>query len=143
MRIRSLNHSSYQHQYHLVWGTKFRRKFLKEYVKPELLKSIEKTIQKYPTLHLLAINIDNDHLHMQIEIPPNLAVSKAVQKMKALSSIHLKKKFKFIKKMYIDGSIWSVGYFSSTIGLNENQIKKYIEYQGRKDLPEQASFEFS
>lgn len=143
MRIRSLNHSTYQHQYHIVWGTKFRRKFLKEYVKPELIDSLNKTIEKHPTLHLLAINIDNDHLHMQIEIPPDLSVAKAVQKMKARSSIDLKKKFKFIRNMYIDGSIWSVGYFSSTIGINEEQVKKYIEYQGRKDLPQQTSFEFS
>ncbi len=143
MRIRSLNHSTYQHQYHIVLGTKFRRKFLKEYVKPELIDSLNKTIEKYPTLHLLAINIDNDHLHMQIEIPPDLSVAKAVQKMKARSSIDLKKKFKFIRNMYIDGSIWSVGYFSSTIGINEEQVKKYIEYQGRKDLPQQTSFEFS
>jgi len=143
MRIQSLNHSTYQHQYHLVWGTKYRRKYLKEYVKPELLKSIYKTIKKYPTLYLIAINVDNDHLHMQIEIPPSLAVSEVVKKLKTSSSIYLKKKFKFIRNMYIGNAIWSVGYFSSTIGLNETQVKKYIEYQGKKDLPEQSSFEFS
>ena len=36
--------------------------------------------------------------------------------------------------MYLDGSIWSVGYFVSTVGLNEESIKKYIANQGRKDL---------
>ena len=45
--------------------------------------------------------------------------------------------------MYLEGSIWSVGYFSSTIGLNEEHIKKYIEYQGKMDRPQQAGFEFS
>ena len=46
----------------------------------------------------------------------------------------LKKEFKFIREMYLDGSIWSVGYFVSTIGLNEEMIKRYIAQQGRKDL---------
>ncbi|MCL4437723.1 IS200/IS605 family transposase [Patescibacteria group bacterium] len=143
MRIRSLNHSTYQHQYHIVWGTKYRRKYLKEYVKQELLESLYDTAKKYPTLHIYAVNVDQDHIHMQIEIGPNTSVSAAVKALKQYSSLYLKKKFKFIKKMYLDEGIWSVGYFSSTIGLNESQIKKYIEYQGKQDLPRQPGFEFS
>lgn len=143
MRIQSLNHSTYQHQYHIVWGTKYRRKYLKEYVKQELLHSLYETVKAHPILYIHAVNTDEDHIHMQIEIPPSISVSKVVQKLKARSSIHLKKKFKFIKNMYIEGNIWSVGYFSSTIGINEEVIQKYIEHQGKKDHPEQVAFEFS
>ena len=144
MRIRSLNHSTYQHQYHLVWGTKYRWKYLKPYVKEELLTCLFSVVKKYPTLHIEAINVDEDHIHLQIEISPDVEVATVVQKLKAVSSIHLKKKFKFIREMYIEGNIWSVGYFSSTIGLNEQQVKLYIQRQGRKDFPRnQRSFEFS
>lgn len=137
MRIQHLNHSTYQHQYHIVWGTKGRRKYLKPYVKVELLASLYATIKKYPTLYLLTVNTDNDHVHIQIEIPPNIAVSDAVQKLKSNASLHLQKKFKFIREMYLDkDGIWGVGYFSSTIGLNENQIKKYIEFQGKQEKPQ-------
>ena len=135
MEIQSLNHSTYQHQYHIVWGTKYRRKFLKDYVKQELLRSFYNTVEKYPTLRIEAINTDNDHLHMQIVIPPNIAVATAVQVLKANASTHLKKRFRFIREMYIDGGIWSVGYFSSTIGLNEEVISQYIANQGLRDLP--------
>ena len=62
--------------------------------------------------------------------------------LKSMSSHHFKKKFKFIKTMYLDGGIWSVGYFSSTIGLNEEQIKKYIVWQGQKDLPQKTTLGF-
>jgi len=142
MRIRALNHSTYQHQYHIVWGTKYRRKFLKEYVKPELLAIFGKAMKKYPTLHIVAINTDNDHIHFQMEIAPDTSVATAVQRLKIMTSIHLKKKFKFIREMYLGGSIWSVGYFSSTIGLNEAQIQKYINLQGQKDLPQKATLGF-
>ena len=135
MRIRSLNHSMYQTQYHIIWGTRYRRKYIKEYVKSELLENLFKTIKKYPTLYLHSINTDQDHIHLQIEIPPSLSVASVVQLLKGNSSIQLKKKFKFIREIYLDGSIWSVGYFVSTIGLNETQIKKYIQYQGKKDFP--------
>ena len=87
--------------------------------------------------------MDNDHVHLQIEIPPSVAVAEIVKNLKQYASVHLKKKFKFIRNMYIDGSIWSVGYYSSTIGLNEEQIKKYIEYQGQQDIPQTPLFEFS
>ena len=99
------------------------------------MENLFKTIKKYPTLYIHSINTDQDHIHIQIEIPPNMSVAAVVQILKACSSIELKKKFKFIREMYPDGSIWSVGYFVSTIGLNETQIKKYIQYQGKKDFP--------
>lgn len=137
MRIQSLNHSAYKHQYHVVWGTKHRRKWLKDYVKEELITSLYDTIKKHPTLFIQAINTDQDHVHLQIEIPPNIAVADAVQRLKSNSSRYIQKKFKFIREMYLEwDGIWSVGYFSSTVGLNEVQIKKYIEWQDKKEKPQ-------
>ena len=137
MRIQHLNHSTYQHQYHIIWGTKYRRKILKPYVLTELKKSIYQTCKKYPTLWVENMNMDEDHVHLQLEIPPNITVSDAVGKLKACSSRHLRTKFKFIREIYLEkDGIWSVGYFSSTIGLNETQIKRYIEWQGKKDKPQ-------
>ena len=112
---------------------------MKPYVLVELRKSLYATIKKYPTLWIEALNTDDDHVHLQIEIPPNIAVSDAVRTLKAYSSRHLRQRFKFIHEMYIEkDGIWSVGYFSSTVGLNEAQVRKYIEWQGRKDKPQKA-----
>jgi putative transposase len=137
MRIRKLNHSTYEHQYHIVWATKYRRKILKPYVFIELKKILYATVKKYPTLWIESLNVDEDHIHIQIEISPNIAVSDAVGKLKSASSRYLRSKFKFIREIYMEkDGIWSVGYFSSTIGLNETRIKRYIEWQGKKDNPQ-------
>ena len=136
MKIRNLCHSCYQHQYHIVWGTKFRRKYLKDYVKFELEKNLQETIKEYPTLEIVMINTNQDHVHLQIEISPDLSVAAVVRMLKSKSSLAIKKKFKFIRELYLDGGIWSVGYFSSTIGLNEKTIAKYIEWQGKQDSPQ-------
>lgn len=134
MRIQNLNHSTYQHQYHIVWGTKYRRKILKPYVLRELKRSLYATIKKYPTLWIGSMNTDEDHVHLQIEIPPNICIPDAVGKLKSHSSGHLRSTFKFIRDIYIEkDGIWSVGYFSSTVGLNEAQVKRYTEWQGKKD----------
>lgn len=136
MRMRALNHSTYQHQYHIVWGTKYRRKILKPYVLTELKKILYSTVKKYPTLWIEAVNADEDHIHLQIEIPPNIAVSDAVGTLKAASSRYLRTKFTFIHQLYLEkDGIWSVGYFSSTIGLNEARVHRYIEWQGKKEAP--------
>ena len=118
MRIRKLNHSTYQHQYHIVWGTKYRRKILKPYVLIELKKILYATVKKYPTLWILNLNTDEDHVHLQIEISPNIAISDVVGKLKATSSRFLRSKFKFIREIYLEkDGIWSVGYFSASIDI--------------------------
>jgi putative transposase len=95
------------------------------------------------TLYIHALNVDNDHVHIQIEILPNMSVAVVVQKLKIESSVRLKKKFKFIREMYLDGSIWSVRYFVSAIGLNEDTIRRYIANQGKKDFGRTLRLGFS
>jgi putative transposase len=122
-----------------VWGTKGRRKILKAYVLPELRKAFYEVVQKHPTLWIEAFNTDEDHVHVQIEIPPNILVADAVSKLKSISSQRLRKKFKYIREIYLEkDGIWSVGYFSSTVGLNETKIRRYIEWQGNRDKPQKA-----
>jgi putative transposase len=140
MRTQHLNHSTYKLQYHIVWGTKYRRKWLKPYVKTALKKSLYDTCKKYPTLYIQGLNTDEDHVHIQMEIPPGIAISDAVQKLKGLSSSALRRQFKFIREMYIEkDGIWSVGYFVSSIGLNEGQIKRYLEWQGKREEQPQTT----
>ena len=143
MRTRQLNHSAYQLQYHLVWGTRYRRKWLKDYVKKEFASSCYAVVKKYPTLYIHSLNTDEDHIHLQIEIPPNLTIAAVVQALKIESSIRIKKRFKFVRNIYLDGSIWSVGYFVSSVGLNEERIKRYIEYQGKQDRGRTLRLRFS
>jgi len=139
-----LSHSVYQHQFHIVWGTKYRRKYIIPAVKDELTRMIFDLIKTQPALHLEALNTDLDHIHLQLEIPPNILESDVIQRIKWETSIKLKKRFKFINKMYLKRqSVWSAGYFSSTIGLNEEEIRRYIKYQGRMDKPQQVKLGFS
>jgi len=144
MRTRSLNHSVYEVQYHLVWGTKYRRKILKNYAKPELLKSIRKLQNTYPSWYIHEINTNDDHIHILIEFPPKYSVAEVVQKIKISTSKHLSTRFKFVNKIFgKHEGIWSVGYYVSTVGMNEDRIKKYIAHQGGRDIGTDASHLFS
>lgn len=134
MRIRQLQHSCYQLQYHIVWGTKYRRKILKHYVRKELIQSLYRTQRMYPDWYFAQINTGDDHVHILMEIPPKYALSDVVQKLKAYSSAHLRTRFPFINQIYEKRhSMWGAGYFVSSVGLNEAQIAKYIERQNTFD----------
>lgn len=143
MRILRLNHSVYQIEYHIVWGTKYRRKILKPYVKKTLLDSFQKTEFLYPTLHIAKVNNMDDHVHLILEVAPSVSVAAMVQKLKAHSSRDLKQSHRFIREMDDGSGIWSVGYFVSTIGLNEQMIERYIANQDKRDRPGNARLGFS
>ena len=143
MRIRQLNHSVYQLSYHIVWGTKYRRKILKEYVRTALIKQLYAIQRQHPDWYFLRINTGADHVHLLMEIPPKYSVSSVVQIIKALTSTGLRKQFKFIDRIYEKGHMWSPGYFVSSVGLNEEQIMKYIQLQNNYDLGRDVSGELS
>lgn len=143
MRILRLNHSVYQLEYHIVWGTKYRMKLLKPYVKKTVLASFKKTEFLYPTLHIVKVNMADDHVHILVEIAPSVSIAAMVQKLKAHSSMELKKYHKFIREAGDGSGVWSVGYFTSSIGLNEKMIERYIANQDKHDRPKNAHLGFS
>ena len=127
-------HAVYHNQYHLVWIPRFRRKILI----PPVAKYVEtklKEIQKYyPDIIYLEQSVQVDHVHLLIVIPPRMSVSRVVNIIKSNTSSGLKKKFPFLKKVYADEKgVWSIGYFVSTVGINEKIIRRYIRNQEKED----------
>jgi len=79
---------------------------------------------------------------MMVIIPPKYSISEVVKMIKANTGRKMREKFKYLDKVYwgVKG-IWSIGYFASTVGINEETIKKYIQMQGEEDSG-QAKLEF-
>jgi len=71
---------------------------------------------------------------MVITIPPKYSIADVVGRMKGQSASKLRKKFSWLEKVYWNENIlWSPGYFVCSVGIDEQEIKKYVEYQGRQD----------
>ena len=67
-------------------------------------------------------------------IPPKYSISEVVETIKKNTSKCLREKFSLLKRVYWDEKgIWGKGYFVSTVGINEEIIRKYIEMQGKED----------
>ena len=134
MQYRKQGHAVYYAQYHIVICTRYRRRILRWGAK-EYLKKIVRGISKvYPEIEIKEVNTDLNHMHMLVSIPPKYAVSKVVNLIKSNTGRRIREKFKFLDKLYVrQEGIWSVGYFVSTVGINEAIIRRYIERQGEED----------
>ncbi|MCL4392901.1 IS200/IS605 family transposase [Patescibacteria group bacterium] len=89
------------------------------------------------------MNSDKDHIHLLVSIPPTIGVGKVVGIIKQNTARELKQKFPFIREAYWGTeAVWSEGYFVSTVGINEEVIKKYIQLQGQEDSG-QTKFEIN
>ena len=135
MRLYKQSHTVYKTQYHIVWPTRFRRKILTPGIESYLRIKLEEVRKFYPDWHYIEIGIDKDHIHLHMIIPPKYSVSKAVATIKANTSRALREKFAhFLNKVYWDnGGIWSKGFFVSTVGIDENIIRRYVQQQGEED----------
>ena len=95
-----------------------------------------------PDIEIVEVNTDVDHVHILLSVPPKISVGDVVRMIKAKTGASMRQRFPFLDKVYwgVDG-IWSIGYFVSTAGINEEVIKKYIKMQGEEDSG-QAKLEF-
>ena len=76
------------------------------------------------------LNIQQDHVHMLVQIRANVSISRVVQSFKGGSSKIVRKEFPDLKEFLWGTSFWADGYFAETIGqINEERIREYIKNQ--------------
>ena len=85
-------------------------------------------------IETVSFDFDGDHMHMVMIIPPKYAISDVMGWMKSQSSSRMRKKFAWLAKVcWKENIMWSPGYFVSSVGVDEETIKRYVEYQGQQD----------
>ena len=99
------------------------------YIKAEL-KRIFKSIARWKGFRIIPWHVGDEHIHLYVIIPPKYSVSYALQIFKGKSSSWIKKK----TKQFPRGSLWCRGYFVSTIGINEHQVRNYINNQKHNQI---------
>ena len=130
-KLKSTRHAKYLLHAHLVFTPKYRKKiFTKEHL--ETMKEVFERVCNKIGCELVEFNGEADHVHLLIEYPPRLALSKIVNSLKGVSSRILRKKYEIFQKEYWaeDVSLWSRSYFVASVGGAPIEIlKEYIESQ--------------
>ena len=124
----------YYAQYHIVICTRYRRRILRWGAKEYLVKVVKGISKLYPEIGVIEVNTDLNHMHLLVSIAPKYSVSKVINLIKSNTGRRMRERFKFLDKLYVrQEGIWSVGYFVSTVGINEDIVRQYIKRQGDED----------
>jgi putative transposase len=143
MQIRYSAHGAYHHQYHIVWIPKYRKRVIKGDVKKFIEEHLFEIQNYHPDIEIEKYSLREDHVHLIMIIPPRYSVSGIVGKIKTNTSREIRKKFQWVRKIYYRDEFWSRGFFSSTVGVNEEVIRRYVEFQEKIDKGQmQLSFDF-
>ena len=134
MDLRLSGHGTYRTEYHVVWISKYRRRILNPGVSRYFVELLPKVLATMPGCEIVECNIQVDHIHMLMIIPPKYSVSDVIGRMKEMTSSALRKKFIWLKKVYWkEDLVWSPGYFVSTVGVDEEKVLKYVQWQEHED----------
>ena len=116
--------------YHIVWIPKYRKRVLKGVVASRL-KELFLECAEINGWKIQEVNIQVDHVHMIVQLKPNISLSKAIQYLKGGSSKVIRKEFPQLKEFLWGDSFWSDGYFAETVGsCNYETILNYVKNQG-------------
>ncbi len=127
MKCKSNNNVVYSCKYHVVWCPKYRRKVLVDGV-DKRLKEIAQAVAEEMHFEIIEMEVMPDHVHMLVEVDPQLGIHKVVKRIKGRSSHDLREEFPWLKRRL--PSLWTNSYFASTVGGAPLAIvKQYIENQ--------------
>jgi len=82
----------------------------------------------------MELNVQKDHVHLVLMIPPKVSISDLMGRLKGQTSMKIFNQFRELrKKPYWGNHFWAKGYCVDTIGLDADMIRKYVRYQEGKE----------
>lgn len=129
VKYKKLMHTVYHCNYHIVFVPKYRFRVLEEKIQ-EFVETKIRQISEWYQVEIEELSVQKDHVHLLVSIPPKLSVSNYVGILKGKTAIKLFEKKRYLReKPYWGNHFWARGYFVTTVGIDENIIRRYINHQ--------------
>jgi putative transposase len=120
-----------RHDLHIVWITKYRRKVLRGEVAERIREIVREECRK-SRVEMLRGPISTDHVHIMVSIPPQVTISRLIQRIKGKSSYLLFNEFPALRKRFWGRHFWARSYCCRSSGnVTDEVVKAYIEGQDR------------
>ena len=132
MDNKSLAHTRWNCQYHIVFIPKYRKKVMYGKVKADM-REILRTLCNYKKVEIIEGAVCKDHVHLCVSIPPKICLSEFMGYLKGKSSVLIYEKFGDLKYKYRNREFWCRGYYVDTVGKNTKAIAEYIKHQLEED----------
>ena len=132
MDLQSLSHTRWECKYHIVWILKCRKKALYMGLRKYLGK-VFRDLALRKESQIVEGHLRLDHVHVLVSIPPKHSVSEVVGFIKGKSAIHIARTFAGRRRNFVGQSFWARGYYVSTVGKDEESVRRYIQEQEEAD----------
>jgi putative transposase len=132
-QFKRLAHSIYECKYHIVFCPKYRYRILRDEVAEYTRQQVYRLCQQKDKVEVLELSVQPDHVHVVVSIPPKYGVSSFVGYLKGKLAIRLFDRYEKLGRRYWGRHLWSRGYCVSTVGLDEDQIRKYVKWQEKRE----------
>lgn len=138
--MRKGSHTVHRLACHIVWVTKYRYDVLKGDIQYRCRELIIQ-ICDVEEVKILKGAVSKNHVHIHIEYPPRIALSKLVQRMKGRTSRMLQKEFPKLGERYWGQHLWASGYGAwSTGNITDDMVQQYLEHHRSKDSNDDSDF---
>ena len=123
----SLTHVRWECKYHVVFIPKYRKKVLYGTLRRHIGRIIRELCDQRG-VELIEGNASVDHVHLCLSVPPKYSIAHTVGFIKGKSAVRIHRQLLHEKRM-TGLHFWATGYCVSTVGLDEDRIRKYIREQ--------------
>jgi putative transposase len=138
----SLAHTKWECKYHVVIVPKYRKKALYGKLRKRI-GEILRELCRYKDIEILEAHAMPDHIHMCISVAPKYSIAMTIGYLKGKSAIRVHKELSGREpKGFTNKNFWARGYCVSTVGLDEKQIREYIQNQEKLEMGEQGHLDF-
>ena len=132
-RFKKLSHTIYECKYHVVVCPKYRYRIFKGEIGEYTRQQVYVLCKQKDLVEVMELNVQPDHIHLVMSMPPKYAVSEVMGYLKGKLSLRVFQKYEKVGKRYWGRHLWSRGYCVSTVGLTEELIRRYVRHQEKVD----------
>jgi putative transposase len=130
MNLVSGSHSIGQNLYHLEWCPKYRYNMFRGKGNKKLCEDILREVAERHNISVIELSVMPDHIHIVVQLPPTMSVSKALQLLKGASSYELFRRQPLFRYRYARGSFWSPGkFYRSVCDADTTTVLEYVKNQ--------------
>ena len=138
-QFKRLSHLVYECKYHIVFCPKYRYKVLRDEVAEYMRQQIYRLCRQKDGVEVLELQVQLDHVHLVVSIPPKYAISNFMGFLKGKLATRMFASYERLRRRYWGQHFWSRGYCVSSIGLDEEQIRKYVKWQEQREKRQEAT----
>src|SRR5512137_791457 len=134
------SHSKGQNLYHLEWCPKYRYNMFRGKGNKKLCEGILNEVAERHNIGLVELSVMPDHIHVVVQLPPMMSISKALQLLKGASSYELFRRQPLFRHRYSHGSFWSSGKFYRSVG--DADTATVLEYVKNQRLQQASLYDY-